>query len=100
MSWLELYADRVKTAQAAAAQIESHTRMYLTGNCSVPQQLLPAITARAAAGELDDVEVVQVLTVGPAAYVQSDLEGRLRVNTLFIGDNVRFDPTGCRWTSP
>jgi acetyl-CoA hydrolase len=35
------------------------------------------------------VEIVQVLTVGPADYVAPEMEGHLRVNTLFISDNVR-----------
>jgi acetyl-CoA hydrolase len=87
MNWLEMYAARVKTPAAAAQEIESNTRLFLTGNCSVPQQVLAALTARAQA--LCNVEITQVLTVGPAAYVAPELAGHLRVNTLFISDNVR-----------
>ncbi|MCC6189840.1 MAG: acetyl-CoA hydrolase/transferase family protein [Anaerolineales bacterium] len=87
MSWLELYAARVKSPVEAARQIESNTRIFLSGNCSVPQQVLVALTARA--HELTNVEITQVLTVGPADYVAPELAGHLRVNTLFISDNVR-----------
>jgi acetyl-CoA hydrolase len=38
---------------------------------------------------LKDVEVTQVLTVGNADYVAPEMAGHLRVNTLFISDNVR-----------
>jgi acetyl-CoA hydrolase len=41
------------------------------------------------APSLENVEIVQVLTVGDAEYVDPKLEGHLRVNTLFISHNVR-----------
>ncbi|HEU5298188.1 MAG TPA: acetyl-CoA hydrolase/transferase C-terminal domain-containing protein [bacterium] len=62
-------------------------RVFLSGNCSVPQTLLAALVGRAP--ELHDVEIVQVLTIGPAEYVAPGMERHFRVNTLFISDNVR-----------
>ena len=82
-----LYAERVTTAAGAVRRITSGMRVYLTGNCSVPQTLLSALVQRAP--ELQDVEIVQVLTVGPADYVAPEMAGHLRVNTLSISDNVR-----------
>jgi acetyl-CoA hydrolase len=41
------------------------------------------------APELSGVEIVQVLTVGPADYVAPEMEGHIRVNSMFISDNVR-----------
>ena len=82
-----LYAERVTTAAEAVRRITSGMRVYLTGNCSVPQTLLSALVQRAP--ELQDVEIVQVLTVGPADYVAPEMAGHLRVYTLFISDNVR-----------
>jgi acetyl-CoA hydrolase len=63
--------------------------VFLTGNCSVPQKLLVlgALVDRAKA--LEDVEIVQVLTVGPAPHADAEMEGHLRINTLFISSNVR-----------
>jgi 4-hydroxybutyrate CoA-transferase len=87
VNWLGHYQDRLQTAEQAVAQIESHTRVFLSGNCSVPQRLLAALTARARS--LIGVEIIQVLTVGSADYVAADLAGHLRVNTLFISENVR-----------
>jgi 4-hydroxybutyrate CoA-transferase len=87
MNWLELYSDRVCTPEQAAGLIRSHTRLFLTGNCSVPQQVLAALVARAPS--LKNVEITQVLTVGSADYVAPEMAGHLRVNTLFISDNVR-----------
>lgn len=87
MSVAGVSRDRVTTAEEAVRRIASGMRVYLTGNCSVPQHLLRALVARAP--ELHDVEIAQVLTVGSADYVASEMAGHLRVNTLFISDNVR-----------
>jgi acetyl-CoA hydrolase len=82
-----LYAARVTSAEEAVQRVTSGMRVYLTGNCSVPQTLLAALVRRAP--ELWDVEIAQVLTIGPADYVAPEMAGHLRVNTLFISDNVR-----------
>jgi acetyl-CoA hydrolase len=87
MNWLHLYRDRIHTPEEAIAEIESNQRVFLSGNCSVPRQNLAALTARAP--QLSNVEIVQVLTVGTADYVTPEMAGHLRVNTLFISDNVR-----------
>lgn len=87
MSWTELYRDKVCTAQEAVQAINSHDRIFLTGNCSVPMKVLDALVDRAP--ELEDVEIVQALTVGPADYVKPEIEGHLRVNTIFISPNTR-----------
>ncbi len=87
MRWVEHYERKVVTADEAAQVIQSGMRVFLTGNCSVPQQVLGALVRRAP--ELHDVEIVQALTVGPADYVAPEMEGHLRVNTMFISANVR-----------
>lgn len=87
MTWLTKYESRLTTAERAVEVIDSHQRVFLTGNCSVPQKLLSALVARAT--ELEEVEIVQVLTVGPAPHADPEMEGHLRINTLFISPNVR-----------
>ncbi len=87
MNWLTQYQPRVTTAEEAVKVIGSGRRVFLTGNCSVPQKVLGALVARAA--ELTDVEITQVLTIGEAPHAAPGLEKHLRINTLFISDNVR-----------
>lgn len=87
MPWTELYHERITTAEEAVSSIQSGDRVYLTGNCSVPQVVIEALIAAAPA--LEDVEVVQVLTVGAADYVRPEFAEHLRVNSLFISHNVR-----------
>lgn len=81
------YHNRLCSADMAVEAIHSHDRIFMTGNCSVPRELLAALVRRAP--QLEDVEIVQVLTIGPAEYVAPEMEGHIRVNSLFISHNVR-----------
>lgn len=87
MDWNKLYQSRIITAGEASKKIKSGNRVFLTGNCSVPQTVLAALVDYAP--ELHDVEIVQALTVGPADYVSQAMDGHLRVNTMFISSNIR-----------
>ena len=75
------------SADQAIANITDGMRVFLTGNCSFPRELVAALVRRAPL--LRDVEIAQVLTIGTADYVQPAMQGHLRVNTLFISENVR-----------
>jgi acetyl-CoA hydrolase len=87
MDWTKMYNDRVTTPQEAVKTIKSGNRIFLTGNVSVPKVLLGALVEYAP--NLEDVEICQALTIGPADYVAPSMEGHLRVNTMFISGNVR-----------
>ena len=87
MDWNSIYQSRVITAQEAVRVIKSGNRIFLTGNVSVPQKTLAALVEYAP--HLENVEICQALTIGPADYVTQEMEGHLRVNTLFISQNVR-----------
>jgi 4-hydroxybutyrate CoA-transferase len=87
MSWLTEYQSRFVSAEQAVGAIDSGQRVFLTGNCSVPQLLLNALVERAET--LENVEMVQVLTIGPAPQAAPEMQGHLNINTLFISDNVR-----------
>ena len=87
MNLKKIYESRVVSAEEAVRQIKSHQRVFLTGNCSVPQTVLSALVDYAP--ELENVEICQALTVGPADYVKPGMEKHLRVNTMFISANIR-----------
>jgi 4-hydroxybutyrate CoA-transferase len=87
MPWVEQYHKKIVTADEAVQSIASRHRVFLTGNCSTPHELLKALVRRAP--ELEDVEICQALTIGPADYVAPEMEGHLRVNTMFISHNIR-----------
>jgi len=82
-----LFKSRIVTAEEAVKHIKSGDRVFLSGNCSVPQKLLAALVDYAPA--LQDIEIIQALTIGPADYVAPEMEGHLRVNTIFASSNNR-----------
>jgi acetyl-CoA hydrolase len=87
MNWQKIYESRIVTADEAVRNIKSGDRIFLTGNCSVPEILLGALVDYAP--NLENVEICQALTIGPADYVKPDMVGHLRVNTMFISANIR-----------
>ncbi len=88
MDWRARYRSKCVTApEAIAKTVTSGCRVFLTGNCSVPTALVEALVAFAPT--VTDVEVAQVLTVGPALWTAPELAGHLRSNIMFIGHNVR-----------
>jgi acetyl-CoA hydrolase len=87
ISWTKIYESKVTTAEEAVRVIKSGDRIFLTGNCSVPQVLMEALVARAP--ELEGVEICHALTIGSSDYVAPEMEGHIRANSLFIGPNVR-----------
>ncbi|HEX7976714.1 MAG TPA: acetyl-CoA hydrolase/transferase C-terminal domain-containing protein [Anaerolineales bacterium] len=87
MDWNKLYQSRIVTPEEAVTHIQSGNRVFLTGNCSVPQKLLAALVDYAP--NLENVEICQALSIGPADYVKPEMDGHLRVNSMFISANVR-----------
>lgn len=87
MSWMDVYRQRVTTAEDAVSRIQSGHRVYMTGNCSVPYVLMDALVERARG--LRDVELCCILTFGKAPYSAPDMAGHIRVNTMFISDENR-----------
>ncbi|MBE2270411.1 MAG: acetyl-CoA hydrolase/transferase family protein [Anaerolinea sp.] len=75
------------TAEEAAAKIKSGQRVFITGNCSTPIPFLEALVARYE--ELDNVELVQVLSIGMKEFITPDMADHIRANNLFISDHMR-----------
>ena len=86
-NWQDTYKSRITTAEEAVKVVKSGDRMFLTGNASVPLQLLAELVKRAP--ELENVEICHPLAICPSDYVSPEMEGHLRVNSMFISANVR-----------
>ncbi len=85
--WELPYRDRRCSAEEAVQAVQSNQRVFLTGNCSVPQVVLRAFNEYAQ--NLENIEVVQILTLGAEGFVDPEMEGHIRVNTMFISGDVR-----------
>jgi len=88
-AWTRIYESKITTAAEAIQSISDNTNLFLTGNCSIPTTLLDALVQRARAGDVSGLTIHQLLTLGDADYVSPDLEGKIKVNAMFIGPNVR-----------
>ncbi len=87
MNWTYAYQSQIVTPQQAVAIIKSGDRIFLSGNASVPRKVLSALVEFAPT--LRDVEICQALSIGSADYVDPKLAKHLRVNSMFISENVR-----------
>jgi 4-hydroxybutyrate CoA-transferase len=87
IDWLNQYEPKKVTAEEAVRVLKSGYRIFITGNCSVPQKIMEALNPRAL--ELENLQLIQVLTIGKADYVKPELVPHIRVNSLFISANVR-----------
>ncbi|MCX7744828.1 MAG: 4-hydroxybutyrate CoA-transferase [Flavobacteriales bacterium] len=75
------------TADEAVRKIRSGQRVFVHGGAMHPLPLTEAIVRRAS--ELKDVEFVHLHTEGPAPYADPSLAGSFRINSFFVGGNVR-----------
>jgi 4-hydroxybutyrate CoA-transferase len=87
MSWEIDYKHKLQTADEALCCVESGMRVYIQPGCAEPETLVEALMRRAPF--VHDVEVVHMMTLGPAPYVAPEMAGRFRHNAMFIGPNVR-----------
>ena len=86
-NWQERYAAMVRSPQKALKEIRSGQRVFIGTGCGEPTELVKALTARA--GELSDVEIIQLFTKGDASYARKKYADCFRLNSFFIGQNVR-----------
>jgi len=87
MPWREAFQGKKASAQACVRNIQSGQRVFVGSGCAAPQALVRAMMGRA--GEVNDVEIVHLLTMGDAPYVAPKVRDSFRHNAWFIGPNVR-----------
>jgi acyl-CoA hydrolase len=87
MNWREEYRNKCVDAAEALKAVRSGDRVWVHSNCATPSTLLNALVARA--GELRNVEIAHIKTLGDAEYTQPEYEGIFRHRAMFMGENVR-----------
>ncbi|MEJ2188779.1 MAG: acetyl-CoA hydrolase/transferase C-terminal domain-containing protein [Acidobacteriota bacterium] len=87
MDWSSIFRSRVTTAADAVTEVRSGDRVWIHPGCNTPKLLIDAMVARAP--ELEDVEIVHILTLAPAPYADKEMAGHFRHRSLFTGANVR-----------
>jgi 4-hydroxybutyrate CoA-transferase len=87
MSWESDYRKKIRTPQEALIYVQSGMRVYIQPGCAEPELLVEALMQRGP--QVEDVEIVHMLTFGVAPYVAKEMTGHFRHNAMFIGGNVR-----------
>jgi 4-hydroxybutyrate CoA-transferase len=78
---------RTVSAVEALGAVQSGNRVFIHSVAAAPRRLIDALTARS--GELRVVEIVQLHTEGDAPYAAPEFAKSFRVNTVFVGPNIR-----------
>ena len=68
-------------------KIQSGQRVFIQGGAATPQRLIDALMERAS--HLENVELIHLHTMGPAAYAEPQFSKSFRVANLFVGPNMR-----------
>lgn len=85
--WQTRYAAKIATPEAAVRLIQPRKRILIGSGAAEPGRLVDALVTH---GEhLAGNEIVHLMTLGSAPYVQPGLERRFRHTAFFIGANVR-----------
>jgi 4-hydroxybutyrate CoA-transferase len=87
MSWELEYKAKLRTPDEALHCVRSGMRVYIQPGCAEPETLVEALMRRAP--DVQDVEIVHMMTMGVAPYVSREMAGHFRHNAMFIGGNVR-----------
>ena len=85
-AWQGRYADKLETAARAVRRIKHGSRVFVGSGAGEPQSLVRALAARE---NLDDTEIVHIMTLGVAPYAEPKFDQRFRHNAFFIGANTR-----------
>lgn len=85
--WQVRYAAKIATAEQAVRLISPRKRILIGSGAAEPGGLVEAMVAHGT--HLEGNEIVHLMTLGSAPYVQPGLEGRFRHTAFFIGANVR-----------
>ncbi len=72
--------------EEAIERILPGQRVFIGTGCGQPQTLVAALLRRA--DELDDVEIIHLVTLGEPAFRHKELAEHFRVKPFFIGDGV------------
>ena len=85
--WKAAYRDQVGSATDAIKLVRSGSTVFIGTGCAQPQHLVQALVDHG--GHASDVQIVHLLTMGDAPYVQERFKSRFHMKSFFISDNVR-----------
>ncbi|MFW6157795.1 MAG: acetyl-CoA hydrolase/transferase family protein, partial [Planctomycetota bacterium] len=85
--WTSKYESRVGKASEAMKQVKPGDRVFIGTGCATPGHLVEALMQRSR--KIVDVDIIHLLTMGPAPYIEEPYRDTFRMNTFFVSDNIR-----------
>jgi acyl-CoA hydrolase/RimJ/RimL family protein N-acetyltransferase len=82
--WLTKYKEMVVTADEAISRIRPEHRVFIGSGCGQPQILVDALLARAE--KLEDIEIIQLLTLSEPIFRHAELSEHFRLNRFFSAE--------------
>ena len=87
MVWKNNYRENLTSAEDAVKVIKSNDRVALGHACGEPKLTVDSLVKRAK--ELENVEIVHMVSYGKGEYTYPEMEGHFRFNGLFIGPSTK-----------
>jgi len=85
--WQTEYADKIRTAEQAIADVRRGDKIFIGSGAAEPQTLVKALIE--SAGRLADTRIMHIMTLGVAPYTEEKFTDQFRHNAFFIGANTR-----------
>jgi acyl-CoA hydrolase/RimJ/RimL family protein N-acetyltransferase len=86
-NWKDKYQDKISTAAAAMKLVKSGNSVFIGTGCGQPQHLVDALVEHSS--HIYDADIIHLLTMGQAPYVDPKYRDKFKMNTFFISENVR-----------
>lgn len=78
--------SKLKTAEEAIGMIKKGDSIFLQSAASTPTVLVDQLAER---DDLDDLRIISIHTEGATPYANKKFEHKIKVNTFFVGSNIR-----------
>ena len=86
-NWQDKFDSMIMSPRRATMEVKSGQRVFIGTGCGQPQALVNALVERA--GELTDIEIIDLLAMGDAPYATAEMAPYFRVNSFFLTEKSR-----------
>ncbi|MHC4772234.1 MAG: GNAT family N-acetyltransferase [Planctomycetota bacterium] len=86
-NWKEKYNDKISNAAVAMKLIKPGNSIFIGTGCAQPRHLVNTMVEHSA--HIHDTQIIHLLTMGEAPYVDEKYRDKFKMNSFFIADNVR-----------
>ena len=86
-NWKEKYNDKISNAAVAMKLIKPGNSIFIGTGCAQPRHLVNTMVEHS--GHIHDTQIIHLLTMGEAPYVDKKYRDKFKMNSFFIADNVR-----------